>query len=363
MTQSSGSLDDIAMEGARTLINAMSTDAWALVKQQFLANLLRDDHLNARLDKGREAVMAAHSGHDFVAVADRQVMQWSVRIRDVLEEDPSAVARLRQLIDGILPSGQVPHVGHAISGGKVIQTQADRSEVYADGKVKKTIFTPIVSPFMRLGAIAAAHRVIAAVIAIVVVGGTVGAVAASGHQAKKDAAPAYTAMDGGVPRTNVLFDPSSSLVLGSTDVGAPFVRMTSKTTVPYDASSLPAACAGFNTLLLSMYLRGADPIAVEFTDFSQSANEMLGFIDEYVWTDSHASRDFAAGRPSTACLTAIQGQLIPLPVPDTFAVSTSGLFTYSGSYIVLIRYADEGVNIPASSLLPKLATAARARLP
>jgi hypothetical protein len=99
----------LAAAGGTTLVEAAATDSWATAKAG-AARLLgrgRPEQtavIEARLENGR-AQLAELSGPQLDAAQSRQVLAWTTRLEDLLEEEPGAADGLRQLLSDLAAAG------------------------------------------------------------------------------------------------------------------------------------------------------------------------------------------------------------------------------------------------------------------
>ncbi|MFJ6570750.1 hypothetical protein ACIQNU_25375 [Streptomyces sp. NPDC091292] len=120
----------LATSGASTVVALMASDGWNAVRSRVVALLQRGsraqedvDRVEGELELDRRELAAARDGDDAAVIADLEAA-WRIRLRQLLGEDPSASAVLRELIaEASTGSGTVRNT---ISGGEfrqaVIQT-------------------------------------------------------------------------------------------------------------------------------------------------------------------------------------------------------------------------------------------------
>ncbi|HEX6527654.1 MAG TPA: hypothetical protein VF070_47705 [Streptosporangiaceae bacterium] len=176
----SGELDELARVAADALVSALVTDSWEAVKRRFAAAVGQERRMDAT-----RAELAAANGRDRDAVRQAQVRTWTIRLRDVLEDDPATAEALRRLVTeqgGQRPTvtpisqhTQADHGSQAVTVGGNIS--GNTGEVYVGvGKVVKRKTNIALAPFMFLVNVTkkliAAHGAGSAVaIAVVVLGG------------------------------------------------------------------------------------------------------------------------------------------------------------------------------------------------
>jgi hypothetical protein len=122
----SEALAALASTGGTALLAAMITDGWEGIRSRFARLLgrgnLRDTQVaEAQLDQAR-AQLARLSGADLKHAQAELVIVWGNRLADLLEQDPSAEAELRQLIADI--QTQVEDTVHQYVVGSVHAEQA-----------------------------------------------------------------------------------------------------------------------------------------------------------------------------------------------------------------------------------------------
>ncbi|MFE5583515.1 hypothetical protein [Kitasatospora sp. NPDC056531] len=90
---------ELATRGATALVGLMVTEAWARVKPRFAALFGRDreEEVTQELDEIQREIAEAPE------TRDAQVPQWQRRLRLVLQNNPEAATRLRQILDEFTP--------------------------------------------------------------------------------------------------------------------------------------------------------------------------------------------------------------------------------------------------------------------
>ena len=124
----------LASTAASTLVAAMTTDVWRLVRSRLGRLLGRGD------PRGESAVLEAMD-EDARAVADaggesgvagELTGQWTGRLRDLLRMDPEAAEQLRELVAELTaPGAGVSTAGHGVAAGGDVTIRADRGGVAA----------------------------------------------------------------------------------------------------------------------------------------------------------------------------------------------------------------------------------------
>lgn len=91
---------DLATRGATALVGLMVTEAWAQVKPRFAAlfGRNREEEVSQELDEIQGEITEDPEGRD------AQVPQWQRRLRLLLQNDPEALAQLRQILDEFAPN-------------------------------------------------------------------------------------------------------------------------------------------------------------------------------------------------------------------------------------------------------------------
>ncbi|PVE04344.1 hypothetical protein [Streptomyces scopuliridis] len=127
----------LATSGATTVVALMATEGWNAVRSRVAALLQRGsraqedpNRVEGELELERREV-ADRDGDDAAVIADLEAV-WRIRLRQLLREDPSASAALRELIAENSPARGAVH--NTISGGGfqqgVIQTGSIHGDVH-----------------------------------------------------------------------------------------------------------------------------------------------------------------------------------------------------------------------------------------
>jgi hypothetical protein len=95
-------LTALASAGGTALVTAMVTDGWEGIRARFARLIGRGplpgvDTVGARLDQS-QAVLEGLTGSDLERVRAEQEIVWRTWLSDLLEQDPSVEAELRDLI-------------------------------------------------------------------------------------------------------------------------------------------------------------------------------------------------------------------------------------------------------------------------
>jgi hypothetical protein len=98
----SEALTTLASVGGTALVTAMVTDGWEGIRARFASLIGRGrpaeiDTAGARLDLSR-AVLEGLTGSDLERARTEQEIVWRTRLGDLLEQDPSVEAELRDFI-------------------------------------------------------------------------------------------------------------------------------------------------------------------------------------------------------------------------------------------------------------------------
>jgi hypothetical protein len=97
----SGELDELAAAAAGVLVSELAGDSWADAKQWFTAVVGHEGRLAAtRADLAGTGVGPARD-----SLVQAQVRAWTVRLRDVFEDNPAAARTLRDLVTGMRAQG------------------------------------------------------------------------------------------------------------------------------------------------------------------------------------------------------------------------------------------------------------------
>jgi hypothetical protein len=148
----SGDLDDLARAAADALVSAMVTDSWEAVKRRFAALVGYERQMDAA-----RAEIAATSGPDRGRAQLAQARAWGTRLRDMLDDDPSAARGLRALVADLGTASpwtaqasqhaRASHTSQAVNiGGNI---SGITGEVYVGvGKIDKRKTNLGLAPFM-----------------------------------------------------------------------------------------------------------------------------------------------------------------------------------------------------------------------
>jgi hypothetical protein len=97
----SGEFDELAATVAGVLVSALAGDSWEAAKQWFVAVVGHERRLAAT----RAELATASVGPDRDLVVQAQVRDWTLRLRDVLEDNPAAAPTLQDLVAGMRAQG------------------------------------------------------------------------------------------------------------------------------------------------------------------------------------------------------------------------------------------------------------------
>jgi hypothetical protein len=137
-------LTALAAAGGTAIVSAASTDLWANFKTRLAALLGRDDAkkvgaVEARLDRARVDLQEA-TPEDVEAVRTSLSQAFSVRLLDLLEEEPEVAADLRALVDEVnasvstIASGTVQqHVVGYDHAQQAVQGQGHQVNTFGGG--------------------------------------------------------------------------------------------------------------------------------------------------------------------------------------------------------------------------------------
>jgi hypothetical protein len=123
---------------AGNTVVAATTDAWEATRGKFAPLLGRGDPdrtqaVERRLEQTHQQLTAASGAH-LESVRSVLEAQWVTRLTDLLEEDPSAEADLRAVVEEIraqLPAGVVSAADHSFAAGGPVTVTASDSGVAA----------------------------------------------------------------------------------------------------------------------------------------------------------------------------------------------------------------------------------------
>ncbi|WP_431975029.1 hypothetical protein [Micromonospora haikouensis] len=114
-------LANLCLAAGTTLVNSMTSDAWAAARDAFLGFLVRNGDpasRELRLDSDREALRLA-SDDEKGLLADKTSAIWATRLEDLVERNPEAITELASLIKLI---GSMPGSNAVTNAG--VQQQA-----------------------------------------------------------------------------------------------------------------------------------------------------------------------------------------------------------------------------------------------
>jgi hypothetical protein len=123
----------LASTAASTLVSAMTTDAWRLVRTRLGKLLGRGDPpaetaVLEVLDEDAQAIAGAGDQADAPDIG----AQWTVRLRDLLRVEPDAAVVLRELVAELSAQGAgVAAAGGGVAAGRDVRIRADRGGVAA----------------------------------------------------------------------------------------------------------------------------------------------------------------------------------------------------------------------------------------
>jgi hypothetical protein len=101
----------LAGAGGTALVEAVTTDAWQKAKTGFARLLGRGDQRRMAVIEGRlestRAELAPLSGAALTRAREARAAEWTTRLRDALEEDPTSADLLRELLGELASAGVV----------------------------------------------------------------------------------------------------------------------------------------------------------------------------------------------------------------------------------------------------------------
>jgi hypothetical protein len=280
-----GELDDLALEAAKALVDAMVQDGWAAARKR-LGFLISNRKKQAR--ESAEAIARA-LGEEKTAVIDAETQTWARRIRALLDDDPRNPAAVRALLRQPSPA----------PGGGNIATVSDSKHVSITQKTSNVkISIPVLGPIISL---ALAHPVIAAVTAVAVAGaGIAGTQLSSGPSSS---GPATFQM----PAGNIFFD-FSKIPPAKTSITAP---SSLGYTGPSPVALTNEAIAGFSSNIASFTGTGTPTAAACKSD-----------------VNSHAANSIPIQADSVICFLTQSGQAGYIKIVDVipqYATVTAAL--------------------------------------
>jgi hypothetical protein len=141
----------LAAAGGTTLVQAVATDAWALVRGGFSSVLSRGDRtrvatVEQQLDRTRSEVEATTASPEADRVRDAHRAAWAARLEDLLVERPELAGALQKVLDDVAAAGG--------SVGRVEQRVAgfDQAQQAVQGHGAQVVTFGSVTPAKRPGA-------------------------------------------------------------------------------------------------------------------------------------------------------------------------------------------------------------------
>jgi hypothetical protein len=136
----------LASLAARTVVGAAATDGWGLIKSRISrffgqGSVARAELAERRLEQTRTQLEKTAT-NDLEQTNEQLIATWRIRILDLLEEYPEAVAELRMLMqetEGQFPKSAVSAAGHAVVAGRDVVIAATQGGIAAGtvhGEVK-----------------------------------------------------------------------------------------------------------------------------------------------------------------------------------------------------------------------------------
>jgi hypothetical protein len=128
----------LAQFAGQTVVAAAITDMWESVRGRF-AHLLgrgstrKTEAADRWLAQTREQLAAADRG-ELEQVREAAAERWAGRFADLLDEDPSAEAELRSVVEevaGWLPAGLVSATRYSVAAGRDVRVTASGGSVAA----------------------------------------------------------------------------------------------------------------------------------------------------------------------------------------------------------------------------------------
>jgi hypothetical protein len=121
----------LAQFAGQTVAAAAVTDMWESLRGRLARLLGRGDERRTEVAAGwlaqtQEHLMATGSG-DTGQARQAAAERWAGRFSDLLDEDPSAEAELRALVEDVaarLPAGAVSASGHSVAAGRDVNITA-----------------------------------------------------------------------------------------------------------------------------------------------------------------------------------------------------------------------------------------------
>jgi hypothetical protein len=129
----------LAQFAGQTVAAAAVTDMWEAVRDRFARLLGRGDARKTEvaerwLAQTRKQLAEAGPGPGFARAQEAAAERWAGRFADLLDEDSSAEAELRALMDEVaagLPPGTVSASGHSVAAGRDVTIAASGGGIAA----------------------------------------------------------------------------------------------------------------------------------------------------------------------------------------------------------------------------------------
>ena len=117
----------LAAAGGTALVEAATTDAWERAKVGFALLFGRGDERRTAVIEGRlegtRAELVPLTGTELERTREARAAEWTIRLRDALDEHPDSAERLRGLLDELAAAGVTVSAetgGHSmVVGGNV----------------------------------------------------------------------------------------------------------------------------------------------------------------------------------------------------------------------------------------------------
>lgn len=141
-------LMSLAQLAGLTVVAAAVTDTWETARRGTARLLGRGDSrkeqlAEQRLEDTREQ-LAGLEGSELEQASAALATQWTIRLADLLEENPEAEVELRTLVGELraaLPEAAVSAIDHSIAAGRDVNINADRG-AFAAGVVRGNVTPP-----------------------------------------------------------------------------------------------------------------------------------------------------------------------------------------------------------------------------
>lgn len=128
----------LAALAGNTVVAAATTDAWEAARRKLAPLLGRGDPKQEQLTEQRleetRQHLAGGERADLEQARAELAQRWTVRVADLLEEDPGAEADLRTVLRDVqaaLPAGIVSAADHAVAAGRDVNISATAGGVAA----------------------------------------------------------------------------------------------------------------------------------------------------------------------------------------------------------------------------------------